>query len=400
MRNLSIAGRDNRSAVKMNVRCCLVLFLSSIFCATGGCKENGWPLWSAYQARFIDAQGRVFDPKGDQHTTSEGQAYAMFFALANDDRACFDRVFNWTQANLANGDLHSHLPAWMWGKSKDGQWKILDANSASDADIWMAYSLIEAARLWHAQIYDQYGRAMLALIAKTEVASLPGFGPMLMPGPAGFQHDKVWTLNPSYLPLFVFNRLAAVDPANPWKQIAAQIPALIEQSSRHGFAMDWVDYVPGDGFYPANEQQQRPNDPGGSAPGGSYDAIRVYLWAGMLTPGKPRDRILNSISAMSGYLGNHNAPPEKVSPDGIPGVKDGPIGFSAALLPYLRAFPNLSRVSAEQLVRLAKEKDSATGLYGHDLAYYDQNLALFGTGFIDGRFWFGPSGELHVEWKR
>ena len=47
--------------------------------------------------------------------------------------------------------------------------------------------------------------------------------------------------------------------------------------------MDWVEYVPGDGFYPGAQalggQAERPNTAG---PGGSYDAIRVYLWAGMI----------------------------------------------------------------------------------------------------------------------
>ena len=379
----------------------LVLILSLIFCATGGCKEGSWTLWNAYSARFIDAQGRVFDPQGDQHTTSEGQAYAMFFALADNDRACFDRLLAWTQANLANNDLSAHLPAWLWGKDKDGQWKALDPNSASDADVWMAYTLIEAGRLWNNQAYTRTGRAMLLLIAKNEVANLPDFGPMLMPGPAGFQHDKVWTVNPSYVPVFLFDRLAAVDPSGPWKSIAVRIPDLIEQSSPHGYAMDWVDYVPGDGFYPAPEQQQQHADASdASAPGGSYDAIRVYLWAGMLQAGKARERILDAIPAMSGYLGNHGAPPEKVSQDGIPLAQDGPVGFSAALLPYVRAYPDLSRITAQQIVRMNAQKDPATGLYGKNLAYYDQNLTLFGTGFLDGRFWFGPGGDLNVEWKR
>lgn len=287
----------------------LVLFLSLIFCATGGCKEGSWTLWTAYSARFIDAQGRVIDHSNGDRTTSEGQAYAMFFALAGNDRATFDRVLNWTQANLVNGDFHTHLPSWLWGQSKDGQWKTLDPNSASDADVWMAYTLIEAGRLWNYPAYTQNGKAMLVLIAKTEVANLPDFGPMLLPGPFGFQHDQVWTLNPSYVPLFLFQRLAAVDPAGPWAQIALGIPPMIEQSSRHGFAMDWVDYVPADGFYPATQQQQRTGDQEVNAPGGSYDAIRVYLWAGMLPPGKSRDRILDSIAAMAGYLGNHGAPP-------------------------------------------------------------------------------------------
>lgn len=370
-----------------------------IFCASGGCKESGWPLLDAYGARFIDAQGRVFDPQGDQHTTSEGEAYALFFSLVANHRATFDRVLNWSQRNLASDDLTTHLPAWLWGKDKDGQWKTLDPNSASDADVWMAYTLIEAGRLWEFPAYAQLGRAMLALIAKNEVVDLPGFGPMLLPGPTGFQHGNNWTLNPSYLPEFVFERLGVDDPSGPWLLIAGKIPALLEQSARHGYAMDWVEYVPGDGFYPQAEQRPDSNK-ATDGPGGSYDAIRVYLWAGLMDHHDPtRARILNAVPAMADYLAHHDAPPEKVGDDGIPVAQEGPVGFSAAVLPYLRAFPDSSASSARQLVRLVKERDQSSGLYGHDLAYYDQNLTLFSTGFLDGRFWFGDGGELKVEWK-
>ena len=221
---------------------------------------------------------------------------------------------------------------------------------------------------------------------------------MLMPGPTGFHHDQNWTVNPSYTPVFLFDRLAAVDPAGPWHAIASGIPHMLEQSARHGFVMDWVDYVPGDGFYPATEQH--PGNKDSDGPGGSYDAIRVYLWAGMIDPTDPaRAEVLSSIPAMSAYLATHDAPPEKVSDQGVPLAQDGPVGFSAAVLPYLRAFPELSKAGAQQTVRMSRLRDPATGLYGKDLAYYDQNLALFSTGFIDGRFAFGPGGELKVEWK-
>jgi endoglucanase len=375
----------------------LVVVLLSMICATGGCKQGPWSLWDSYSARFIDVQGRVIDPQGGGRTTSEGQAYAMFFALAGNDRACFDRLLTWTQANLASGDLQTHLPAWLWGKNQAGEWKIIDPNPAADADIWMAYTLVEAGRLWKYPLYENLGRQLMNQIARREVANLPGFGLMLMPGPTGFQHDKAWTLNPSYLPLFVFQRLADVDPAGPWRQISYGIPRLLQQSTRHGFVMDWVDYIPGDGFYPTSAH------PGKDAPVavGSYDAIRVYLWVGMLdSKGKIRSDILNSIPAMSAYLANHDAPPEKVSDQGIPLEQDGPVGFSAAVLPYLRAFPHLEKVSTKQTIRMGAMKDSASGLYGKDLTYYDQNLALFATGFMDGRFRFGPGGELKVEWTR
>ncbi len=374
-----------------------------MFSMTGGCKDGPWQLWGAYSSRFIDAQsGRVSDPNGDQHTTSEGQAYALFFSLADNDRLTFNRILTWTQNNLAGGDLNTHLPAWLWGKDKDGQWKVLDPNSASDADVWMAYSLLEAGRLWNSRVDTDLGRGMLTLIASKEVVNLPGFGPMLLPGPAGFQQDKNWILNPSYLPVFLFERFAALDPAGPWQQIALGIPRLLAQSSPHGYAMDWVEYVPGDGFYPEPKPSDASqNGPNAEGPGGSYDAIRVYLWAGMIDSHDPsRETILQAVPAMSGYLANHDAPPEKVSDQGIPVEQDGPVGFSAAVLPYLRAYPDLSRVVARQMIRLSAQKDATSGLYGKDIAYYDQNLALFATGFLDARFRFGPGGELNVEWKR
>ena len=381
----------------------LLIVALSMFSVAGGCRESPWGLWRSYSARFIDPQsGRVFDPDGDRHTTSEAQAYALFFALADNDRPAFLSILGWTEANLAGGDIATHLPAWLYGKDKDGQWRVLDANSASDADVWMAYTLIEAGRLWKSPGEANLGRAMLALIASNEVVNLPGFGPMLLPGPAGFQNGSNWTLNPSYLPLFLFKRLANVDPAGPWAQIALGIPRLLEQSSRHGYAMDWVQYVPSDGFYPAPKPAAAELSGSGNAgPEGSYDAIRVYLWAGMLDPDDPmRSLILNAVPAMSAYLANHDAPPEKISDLGIPIAQDGPVGFSAAVLPYLHAYPDLSRAVAKQLIRLSAQKDSATGLYGKDRAYYDQNLALFATGFLEARFRFGPGGELKVEWKR
>ena len=377
----------------------LEFLLLSMLSAASGCKKNSWALWDSYSSRFIDAHGRVFDSKGDQQTTSEGQAYALFFALAANDRMHFDRVLTWTQVNLANGDLQTHLPAWLWGKDKDGTWKTLDPNSASDADVWMAYTLVEAGRLWQIPAYSNLGQKMLAQIAKTEVADLPDFGPMLLPGPAGFKHEKTWTLNPSYLPVFLFERLAAVNPAGPWRQIAQNIPRLLDQSARHGFAMDWVEYFPGDGFYPAAEQKVGARNTDG--PEGSYDAIRVYLWAGMLDgSSNARTAIVNSVPAMNAYLGTHDAPPEKVSGQGIPFAQDGPVGFSAAVLPYLKAFPDRSQISAHQMIRMSVMRDQTTGLYGKGLTYYDQNLALFATGFLDGRFRFGPDGELNVGWMR
>lgn len=378
---------------------CLLLISTAIGI---GCRRTSWPLWNSYSARFIDPQGRVFDPNKDQRTTSESQAYAMFFALVANDRPRFDRILAWTEVNLAQGDLTLHLPASNWAKGQDGKWKAQDSNSVSDADVWMASSLLQAGRLWRDQRYDSLGRGMLAQISSTEVADLPGFGKMLLPGPVGFQRDNTWTLNPSYVPLFIFDQLAVQDPGGPWHQIAVNVPRLLTASTRHGFAMDWVTYFPGDGFYPVHEQRPATHAGGiNDAPGGGYDAIRVYLWAGLQSNAGPeRSSLVNAVSAMGGYLGNHDAPPLKIDDQGIPLAQPGPVGFSAAVLPYLRAFPGRSGLAAQQMIRMSLMKDDRTGLYGKELTLYDQNLSLFAAGFLDRRFEFGPNGELQVDWMR
>ena len=382
----------------------MVLVLAGMFtvASTAGCKQGPWALWNAYSARFIDAQGRVIDPQGEGRTTSEGQSYALFFALVNDDRTHFDRVLAWTQANMVGGDMGARLPGWLWGKAPDGSWKLLDQNSASDSDCWIAYTLLEAGQMWHEVKYTALGRQMLRLIEKQEVAELPGFGSMLMPGPTAlWTHNQTYTVNPSYVPLFLFQRFQVLDGAGPWGAIAMNIPRLLRQSSRHGFAMDWADYVGGDGFYPAPPPgavvEGQPKKPAV----GSYDAIRVYLWAGMLDgAGHTRSETEGAVSGMAAYLSNHAAPPEKVNSDGVPQEGDGPVGFSAAVLPYLHALPDMSKVATQQRIRVGAQLDASTGLYGKDPAYYDQNLILFATGFSDGRFRFGPHGELKVEWTR
>jgi endo-1,4-beta-D-glucanase Y len=415
--------RDLRSRLRL-----LVPFLF-LLGGTAGCRQGPWTLWNSYASHFLDGQGRVIDPQGGDRTTSEGQSYALFFALVNNDPVRFDQVLKWTQANLAQGDLGTHLPAWLWGKSKQGEWKALDANSAADSDVWIAYSLVEAGRLWNKPAYANLGRQMMGLVARQEVAELPGFGMMLMPGPTAlFEHKGTWTVNPSYVPPFIFERFSAIQPSGPWDAIAMNIPKLLRQSARHGFAMDWTDYVPSDGFYPAASPgagQPAPTEPQKSeppksdqkkaepaaepaaeprpdppAPVGSYDAIRVYLWTGMLSEGQTRTDMIGALSGMGSYVGNHGAPPEKVSDQGIPLEKDGPVGFSAALLPYLRAFPDAGRSAAQQRIRVSAQLDPASGLYGKNPTYYDQNLVLFATGFLDERFRFGPRGELKVEWTK
>jgi len=350
------------------------------------CAGPTWPaLYQSYVRAFLDNQIRVIDRDTGDRTTSEAQAYAMFFALVANDRSRFDGLLRWTELNLAAGDLTAQLPAWLWGRDSSDRWGVLDTNAAADADVWMAYVLLEAGRAWNDQRYTAIGRSLAKRIAAEEVADIGGIGPVLMPAPKGFRQDDAIRLNASYLPLQVFVGLGHLLPDGPWERIAQRISTLVSASAPHGFATDWVDFAPGRGF--------------SASDAGSYDAIRVYLWAGMLDAAAPgRDAILRSLSGMADWVRKNAAPPEKVRRDGSVDVPNGPVGFSAALLPYLSAIGE-KKLADAQSGRLRSALDSRTGLYGRPSKYYDQNLALFALGWTERRFWFDSNGTLKTWWK-
>src|SRR5215469_1012472 len=371
--------------LERTMKLCFALTLAGSILLTPNCSAQDWQsLWKNYAAKFMDNQIRVIDHDAGDRTTSEGQAYAMFFALVANDRSRFDRLLHWTEANLASGDLTVHRPAWSWGKGPGGKWAVLDSNSASDADLWMAYTLLEAGKAWKDQHYTTLGTALAKGIAAEETVALPGFGMMLIPGPKGFRDGDSYRLNASYLPVQLLLCLAHEIPGSPWQQIASRVPALIASSSPGGFVSDWSEFRPGKGMSPA-------------APG-SYDAIRVYLWAGLLDPASAgRAEILKSLPGMARILHTNPVPPARVKPDGTVLDAKGPVGFSAALLPYLAALGENS-LESEQMSRVQSEFKN--GLYGNPPRYYDQNLAMFALGWKNHQFWFDPQGELRTAWQK
>jgi endo-1,4-beta-D-glucanase Y len=363
-----------------------------------GCRaQQPWPMWESYTHRMIDSQGRVIDHSAQDRTTSEGQSYAMFFALVDNDRPRFEKLLNWTEVNLAGGDLGQHLPAWSWGKKPDGSWKILDQNPAADADLWIAYSLVEAGRLWHEPHYDKLGTLMMARIAQQEVVYVPGLGTTLLSGPVGFHPNaETWLLNPSYFPPPVLARFAQAMPSGPWGAVLDSLQSILDQGSGAGFVMDWVSA--GSVIQPSVAPSPLASA-GQDVPIGSYDAIRVYLWLGIADPQTRGTRALFSkVPGMATYLKTHSMPPEKVDSTGRIISPNGPPGFSAAVYPYLQALGMNAQAKA-QIDRLAATKDASTGLYGRDASYYDQNLALFATGWSEQRYRFDRDGRLRVGWK-
>lgn len=344
-----------------------------------------WPAWDAFKRQFVSEGGRVSssDPEGPR-TYSEGQAYALFFALVANDRAMFETLLQWTENNLCGGDMTARLPAWLWGKRKDGDWGVMDSNPASDADLWIAYALGEAGRLWGERRYLALSALLAARVLREETADLPGLGLSLLPAPTGFEEGPGrWRLNPSYLPMQVMHWLAATEPQSGWAQLADSSLQIILRSAPQGFSPDWTLYDIRQGFlvYPEGNKGQ-----------GTYNAIRVYTWAGMLHPQAPGARpLLAALTPMARFVRDRGYPPESI--DILSGQSSGPApsGFSAAMLPLLQALDDQATLRTQRLRLEAKPLRPD--------AYYEQVLGLFGLGWMDGRFRFSATGHLVPRWK-
>lgn len=374
--------------------------------ATRTATEQGlanWPAWNDFATAFIQADGRVIDfSTPQQPSTSEGQSYAMFFALVANDKTRFEQLWRWSVNNLAGGDISARLPAWQWGLRGDGTWGVIDNNSASDADLWFTYTLLEAARLWSKPEYAQDATHLMRHMEREVVVSLPGLGPTLLPGSQGFVLGHgLWRLNPSYSVIPQLRRLALADPDGPWNRVIDSSVRMLQATTPQGFAADWVAY-----------QAQMDGQTGVfitdpvQGDTGSYDAIRVYLWAAMMPVEDPlRTTIMSRLHGMQTILATPKNTPEKIAT--LSGISSGKANFGliSALLPMAQANrrPATYRELLDQVqsqLRLPQAQHSSGTAQATPLTYYDWVLALFATGWAQRQFQFLPSGMAQFSWEK
>lgn len=336
-------------------------------------------LWQQFKEQFLTEDGRVIDHQNQlKISTSEGQAYALFFALVAKDKQSFQLILDWTNNNLADGHLASQLPAWKWGlNSSTGQWTVLDRNSAADADVWLSYALQEAGRLWNNRHYSTLGKQVAQLILHKETVYLPRLGLTLLPAPYGFHPRKdIWRLNPSYLTIPLFQYFALSDER--WKALVNSSFQVISQSLINGLAPDWTQYTLDHGVQLDKQTQGI----------GSYDAIRVYLWAGMIHPQDKRKKaLLTRLKPMQQLIETLGYPPTTVNHPQHGHYDESSLGFSAAMLPFLSA-SNSSKGLINQLSRLLQEQ------HNNQRNYYSQVLRIFGLGWYYKQFRFDANGRL------
>ncbi|KTF31423.1 1,4-D-glucanase, partial [Xanthomonas vesicatoria] len=107
-----------------------------------------------------------------------------------------------------------------------------------------------------------------------------------------------------------------------------------------------------------------------------------------------RAKLLQDLSGPADLLAAGTAFAEKI--DTARGVGTGavPVGFSAALLPYLSALrqPTLLKAQAQRIPLAATPAAAA-------LPYFERTLVLFGQGWLENRYRFAADGRLLPAWR-
>lgn len=259
--------------------------------------------WEAWKAAFLLPSGRVVDGPQQRASHSEGQGYGATLAVTFGDRAAFESIVGWTEANLARRP--DGLLAWRW--LPDVSLAVPDRNNASDGDLFFAWALVRAGAAFGTDRYAERAKAIADALALSCVAPHPDGSARLVFVPAvdGFTSEAGVVLNPSYYMPRAMRELAEATGQTRLRQCADDGVDWINQISQSGPVPDWTLVTPA-GHVAAPDL----------SPNSGYDAMRVplfLLWSG-----------LTAAPALRRFQTDHEAAPAEGN--AVPVVFDGTSG--------------------------------------------------------------------------
>ena len=207
----------------------MLAFLVSL---SAGAADNDW---ETFKQAFVEADGRVVDTGQGRISHSEGQGFALVFAVHYDDRAGFERIWQWTQKNLQVRE--DALLAWRWEAGKG----VTDRNNATDGDILVAWALVRAGEKWGVAEYGPAAKR-IAQDVRVRMVRKVNHGFVVVPGSQGFDKPEGLVVNLSYWVFPAFRDLARIDPSPAWEEVAKTGVTMLGYSyfGRWRLPPDWL----------------------------------------------------------------------------------------------------------------------------------------------------------------
>jgi len=330
-------------------------------------------LWRAYLRAYVRDSGEVVDPLRDGRVSSEAQSYAMVRAVWMRDRDTFERVDRWTARHLRRED---GLHAWLWDPTAQ---RIVDANSATDGDVEIAFALAMASVVFERPEYAT--RARDIVLAIRTHASMPVGDGEWFPS-AGNWAGPERIVNLSYFYPYATPWFDRLDPEGGWSAVATR-----------GYALVGAALAAGPVSLPADFAVLRPDGRLAPLPPGhmlsavfSYDSIRIP-WRMDLACRLHGDKRACELAATLGgrlaalYARDGEFVTRYDPRKGVALNRESSLSFAGALLPAVqRAAPPIA--TALRAARL--DEASLDTLMRADDRYYDANWVWFGLAAVDG----------------
>jgi endoglucanase len=217
-----------------------------------------------FLARYVTSDGRVIRRDHGGDIVSEGQAYAMLVAEQSRRPTLLRTIWSWTSAHLARSD-----GLFAWHATGDGE--IKDEQTATDADVLIAYALLRYAGPDQAAL-NNAGRRVAEAVLAHESVTLPDGRPVLVAGEWA-RLTSPPTVDPSYLMPGVFHALGRLTGDERWKSAEGASIEIIRDLTGNGQRLppDWAQL--------SGARLVAIPEPGGRA-GVQYglDAARLPLW--------------------------------------------------------------------------------------------------------------------------
>lgn len=363
--------------VKNNLILLILLSLSFIFFLSF--KVNGnvknsvaqKEAYELYKSKFLTSDGRVLDPDKHNITTSEGQSYMMLQCLIFNDEKTFNTVYKWTKENLQRSDK---LFSWLWGKGEKGEYKVLDYNSASDADVDIAFALVVANKKWHKQQYLKEAKLIITSIWDNEVRRV-GDHLVLMPGALQNKNAKI-EINPSYFAPYAFKLFQKHDDLHDWSAVVDSSYYYLNQcmsKTSKNLPPNWFLIENGKIVLEDSERSDF-----------SYDAVRVFpriYFDFVLTGDKRALPILDKSNFFISEWEKSRTLHTNYKKNGELRDNSQYLGIISVLLPVIDIYNNdvATQIYQDKLA----SKYSDPNYWQAKNNYYGKNLSLFGWFLYD-----------------
>ena len=326
-------------------------------------------MWNGYTRTYLHRDGYVTDPLRDGLVTSEAQSYAMLQAAWLRDQATFDAVATWTRTRLQRTDgLHS----WLYDPRAH---RIVDANTATDADVDIAFALLLASHVFENESYRHRATSIVQAIRQHAVLRVgDGWFPS-----AGNWAGRERITNLSYFAPYAYEYFERLDPSAGW-QNAITLGYRLIRAAQSGTARLPADFtvVTADGqllSLPAESRLSRHF---------SFDGVRIIWRLDLdcrLTGRADACRTAGLMTRLEEIRRRDRRFVTVYGVDAAPRSRDESLSFYGAFLPaYVRLVPDVAedwrrtRLSPRALARLRRASDR----------YYDANWVWFGLASASG----------------